>query len=579
MSGDLRLVRVEAKLKEFFHDKITYDDLRKDASAEDKANAELTRNLAACAVNILTNADYDLCGKSITDGFKDNGIDAIYVDDQDKKLVLVQSKWSKNATGSIEVGELHKFISGAKKLTKFDFTDFNDRVIAKKNKIQESLADIDYCIELVIIYSSDAKFSDECETEMKTFLESINQNDDNEIVKYRIIKLKEVYDFLAKGTASTTVDIENVDIRDWGVVEHNENVRSYYGTISAEMLVTWWDKFKTQLLEKNIRSFKGDTEVNKNIIRVLVEEPENFIYYNNGIKLVANNVARAAQYSTDRKVGIFSFENASIVNGAQTYGSIAEAFKVNPEQVKKAKVFIHVVNLKNQHDKFGEFVTRASNTQNKVDGKDFASLDPTQEKLRNELLMDGIDYIYKTGETSSSYIKMCNLDEATVSLACFSDDLSVVTTVKRAYGSIFDNIEKAPYKKIFNSSTSSYTLWNSVLLYREMDKMLVELNSTSTGIKSLIIAHGNRFITHITYDIIKNSITNFKSSYFEYDVDFLAKVRTVMDLVIDEIVNVKNILFVEAYPANIFKNNSRCSTIKDEIVKQFDRIRDVAGLK
>ncbi len=574
MIGDLRLVRVETKLKEFFDDKITYNDLRDGATEEEKFNAMLTRNLAACSINIMTNAEYDICGKSITDGYCDNGIDAIYVDEIEKRLILIQSKWSKNASGSIDVGEVHKFIADVKKLTNFDFSGFNDRILAKRNQIQEALADINYRIELAIIYSSDAKFSPECQTEMDLFCEVINQHDETDILSYRIIKLKEVYEFLAKGASSNKVDLENVDIRDWGVVEHNENVRSYYGTISAEMLVTWWDKYKTSLLEKNIRSFKGDTEVNRNLIRVLTEEPENFIYYNNGIKLIAQNINRAAQYSTDRKVGIFSLENASIVNGAQTYGSIVEAYKINSEQVKKAKVFIHVVNLKNQHEKFGEYVTRASNTQNKVDGKDFAALDPTQEKLRNELLMDGIDYIYKTGETSSSYIKSCNLDEATVSLACFGDDLSVVTNVKRAYGSIFDNIEKSPYKKIFNPLTSSYSLWNSVMLHKEIEKILIELNSGSWGIKSLIIAHGNRFIAHVTYDIIKGQFPNFKSSYCSFEDKFLNRLKSIVNAVVDNIVIIKNDLYADAYPANIFKNNTRCYSIKEELIKEYDNIRE-----
>ena len=64
-------------------------------------------------------------------------------------------------------------------------------------------------------------------------------------------------------------------------------------------------------------------------------------------------------------------------------------------------------------------MTTATNTQNRIEKRDFASLDPTQDRLKNELLLDlNKQYIYKTGERQPPPENGCNIDEATIALAC-----------------------------------------------------------------------------------------------------------------------------------------------------------------
>ena len=95
-------------------------------------------------------------------------------------------------------------------------------------------------------------------------------------------------------------------------------------------------------------------------------------------------------------------------------------------------------------------ITKLSNTQNKIEGKDFASLDPTQERPRMELSLGGIQYLYKTGAKIENPEKEISFDEAIISQACLSSDLSIVALVKRNIGALTENIEKPPYKILFN---------------------------------------------------------------------------------------------------------------------------------
>ncbi|MTV72393.1 abortive infection protein, partial [Streptococcus pneumoniae] len=79
-----------------------------------------------------------------------------------------------------------------------------------------------------------------------------------------------------------------------------------------------------------------------------------------------------------------------------------------------------------------------------------------------DLAIDGKKYVYRQGVELPDPSEGCDLDSATVALGCYLDDLAISTQLKRAYGSIFDNINKPPYKHIFNSGTSAYKLWNCV---------------------------------------------------------------------------------------------------------------------
>lgn len=57
-----------------------------------------------------------LSGSCVTDGYHDMGIDAVYNDSTQKKLVLVQSKWRRDGTGGISQEEAGSFAQGVKRI-------------------------------------------------------------------------------------------------------------------------------------------------------------------------------------------------------------------------------------------------------------------------------------------------------------------------------------------------------------------------------------------------------------------------------------------------------------------------------
>ena len=86
------------------------------APNDQKEMTRLTRALAAFVLAELGGLDDVGSAQGVTDGTGDNGIDAVYFDAAEKNCFLVQTKWIASGNGSVEVGDVHKFIQGVKDL-------------------------------------------------------------------------------------------------------------------------------------------------------------------------------------------------------------------------------------------------------------------------------------------------------------------------------------------------------------------------------------------------------------------------------------------------------------------------------
>lgn len=61
----------------------------------------------------------------ITDGYHDMGIDAIYLDESQKKLFVIQSKWREKGTGGISQEEISTFAQGIERILAEDLEGAN----------------------------------------------------------------------------------------------------------------------------------------------------------------------------------------------------------------------------------------------------------------------------------------------------------------------------------------------------------------------------------------------------------------------------------------------------------------------
>lgn len=164
-----------------------------------------------------------------------------------------------------------------------------------------------------------------------------------------------------------------------------EEYQAYLCNISGELLAKMYNKYQSRLLEGNVRSFlqtKG--KVNKGIRNTIINDPEMFFAYNNGIAATAESIE--ISQGKDGLV-ITGFKSLQIVNGGQTTASLANSWendtKLNAqEQIKKIFVpmKVSVVTQKSAEDLIPN-ISRFANSQNKVSDADLASNHPFHRKV------------------------------------------------------------------------------------------------------------------------------------------------------------------------------------------------------
>ncbi len=245
----------------------------------------------------------------------------------------------------------------------------------------------------------------------------------------------ELRGFLIRGIHGTSPDLE-VTLYDWGSTQ--EPYAAYYGQVEASAVAGWFADHGTRLFDKNIRQFLGqDSEVNASIIDTLHNQPEHFWYLNNGITVLCERVAKSALGGNRNKTGHFKFSGVSVVNGAQTVGCIGRAMADHPDAVADAHVTVRFISLENCPPEFAGEVTRGTNTQNRVERRDFVALDPQQDRLATELAIDGVRYAIKSGESTPAPETGCTIVDATVALACAQRIPDLAVQAKREIGRLW----------------------------------------------------------------------------------------------------------------------------------------------
>lgn len=121
---------IRTALLNLFEGKIDLLDYTK-KTEEEKKKSFNSRALAAYSIHIIASSSIEEAANAITDGFDDNGIDAVYYDEQQNTLFLIQSKFIEEGVGEPETGDLRKFRDGIIDLIEERYERFNEKLKSK----------------------------------------------------------------------------------------------------------------------------------------------------------------------------------------------------------------------------------------------------------------------------------------------------------------------------------------------------------------------------------------------------------------------------------------------------------------
>ncbi len=503
----------------------------------------LSRGITAICLAGLAGMQYSQVAKYVVDGTRDNGIDGVVFDSPRNRLYIVQAKWSTKGTGTIETGEIRKFISGAYDLLNEDWKKFNNRVKEISQEISDAIRN-DPEIVLVATYNSDNPLSEDAKSIVDEFLDE-NNSDSQEIVSFRSFDLKRILRTIKTVKSGAKSDVD-VNLLQWG--EQKEPYYAIYGKISCADVAEWYTSHEDLLFSENIRNTLPESEINTQIESALLRHPADFWYLNNGITAIADEVIRKPIGLGDQKESAFwKVGNLKIVNGAQTTGSIAKAYSKNPKSVKKAYVQIKVISLDQAPIDIANRITTATNTQNRVEPKDFLALDPIQDGIAESMKKIGIQYCYRRGERVADNSHGLEVQELAMALAVSGDSMTNVTVAKRNAGSLTD--PGGHYSKIFDKGIEASTAWDLVKKWRLASSVIASFISQNTGREAQLAVHGNRFIENILLTT-KGTINSNK----------INKIHAALKKAIDKLYG------ADCYLAVLFKNTKKCEALRTMVM-------------
>lgn len=406
-------------------------------------------------------------------------------------------------------------------------------------------------------------------SEIEDYISEMNSNGSNDaekLVNFFRLNQADIHKSLRQAD-SKKINM-SLALKDWGLIStefNGANLRAYYGTVCGSEVSSWWEEFGDKSFERNIRKFLGETDVNGEIEKTLHETPDLFWYFNNGITIVADKITKNSVGGTSRDMGCFELRGFSVINGAQTISGIGKYKYKNPEsnKLENVKVYVRIIEI-SENDKLAKSITRANNRQNRIEGIDFASQDPVQQRIKNELVLEGIEYSIMRSEEFKSSQKSFNLQEATISLATINKNVSLTVQVKSSPGKFFENLNGGIYKEIFNESVDAYYVYNAVIFTRSVDELLsrkIKEKKFKSGKTYGVLVHGNRMLTHLVAKKMQiNDLLNNKDYKVEQE-ELLIELNSVICKT-EEFIKKR---YPDNYLATLFKNSTKCKELDNYI--------------
>lgn len=531
-----------------------------------REQAFLSRGLAALFARGLTDCDSATAAKFVIDGRDDYGIDAVAILDGAPRIWLIQSKWSDRGSAGFGVGDALKLINGLHRIDQHQYGRLNDRFASLASQVNVALNNPHAQVTLLVAVMGPGELSSEvveCFEDAKRQFNSLGPTLD-----YEVRNAVDAWQIIRNDFAEPTIELE---VKMQQSIHITQPFEAFYGNVPAGEIAQWYEEHSERLFSQNIRKFLGLTNVNYGIVETLTEDPDAFWYFNNGITVLCDTI-EAVPWSRSSPHGpvTLKLSNASVVNGAQTVAATHEAMRKGGELAERAYVGVRVISVKGCPEGFGTQVTKATNTQNHVDRRDFVSLDPAQSGVREDFLLSlQKTYVVKRGEMDPPPDAGCSVVEAATALACAHSDPRLVVRVKVTPEMLWEEGSHGIYAKLFSRPPSAQQIWRCVLLYRAVGAALHNSRHERSGRAASIAEHGNLLVAHLVFQYV--GVDHFEDSDEDWE-RFVAQVPEVTAKVMAWLIYRVDAEFsASAFIVSTFTNEQRCRLLVERVLSDIER--------
>lgn len=421
-----------------------------------------------------------MAAESITDSSNDKGCDFLYVDPEDGLAIIAQCYRSKRVNVSQAPASKAAALNQAVAWIMDDDAEGLPEVLHRQALEFRSLVDKGDISRVYIWYVHNVKSSQNSRRELEKAAATLrarlkDRNPDRSFPNIVVDEIgKDQFKELVERSEAKILVREPYEIHVGEAFEvAGSGWKSVVAPVSGRWLADQYEAHGTDLFSANLRGYlgsrKADANINNGIKATAASEPENFFIFNNGITLLVENLELKGRRGS-RKV---TFDGLSIVNGAQTTGSIGSVTESISDDLLVMVRFIEA-------SKVGtvDGVVRFNNSQNKVESSDFRSNDYIQDRLRKEFeqipgtIYSGgrrggaEDVIKRNGELSATAVAQ--------SLAAFHGWPMLAYSGKSLLWA-----DEASYRKVFEETVSARHIVFCYSLYRCLTEIKNELSGKS----------------------------------------------------------------------------------------------------
>lgn len=455
------------------------------------------------------------------DKSSDEGIDAVYINEEERKILLFSFKYREKYNPDQQQRK-NELVESIKFLNDIQSRNF-DHTTGKTKDFLESITQKFYedyypwSINLYFI-SNDTKSLDENDANVVNFKKTLDlkfksiclediakslMSDHDPINAQLVMDNDALMSYKESKLSSDTSYIFRLSLTDLiRITCDDENFRNKVENYEKEELAN--SIIAYDVLSENVRGFILKSEYNKNITTTLETEPSKFFMFNNGITIIASDV-KVTPFPSGTKSQVV-ITDLQVLNGGQTLRTIHNFNEKNKNSglgnLQKAEILVRVFKVTDKllMNRIAEF----TNSQNAITNRDLKSISSDQIKLEKFLAEYGIRYIRKNGDVGND--KALNIKfNYTISMEKLGQILYAVkgapenaTNKKRA---IFDT----DYNRLFKSeellSESTVEMIKDYFLLKKEYKRLSTFNVSEQKIYYLLYLKKNTALRNA--DIIR----------------------------------------------------------------------------
>lgn len=324
----------------------------------------------------------------ITDGAGDKQIDAVYIDDQDSIIYIIQGKYYNSKIDGEPLREILSAWQQIKDLKQLQ-NNANDKLKSKINGIQLALED-DYsiCFELITTGELTQSANDDLQSFQKAISEDDNINANLILVDKNILSFK--YDeALNKNRPYINYEfkIENDKYMELNL----DGVRAIIAAIPLKECIKIPGIQDGSLFRKNVRQSLGNNnKINKGIAHTLKNNIGDFFLLHNGITAICSGLTISN--------GILSVKELNVVNGCQSLNTIFSCSEY-VRQSDNGYIMFRFYEISSTEK--ADAISVYTNSQSAVKARDLRSNDKSviaMKKAYEQKYIDGY-FITKRGES------------------------------------------------------------------------------------------------------------------------------------------------------------------------------------